>query len=284
MKAWILPLGLLAGVGLVGSQVDPVREETNPPVRLTSLDAHDESASASLLGQFRTSITAWLWVHTDLYLHNGVQMRPITQAERRAGVEIAHSAKDGHEELHKDIAVTVIPAPERDFRGIFGDVERATGAYKDMRDHAHNDPKQSLPLYRLMTWLDPQFVDGWTNGAMVIARDRTPAASKKALDFLLEGLKENPTSADLLATIGYTYLSRLKDLSTAVVYLRRAIDAGAPRLKSMSDAERDGLENAFRWLALCYRDLGNHRAMVDVCAYGSSLFPDDKILPRLEKG
>lgn len=281
MKSPMIPIAMLGFAAAIGWHTDAVKAETNPVVRQSALNAHDEAASASLIGQFRTSITAWLWVHTDLYLHNGVQMRPITDAELKAGVSVQHSAKDGHEQLHKDAAVTLIPSPERDFRGIFGDVERATGAWKDMRNHSHNDPIQSLPLYRLMTWLDPQFIEGWTTGAMVMARDRSEAGTRKAISFLQEGLKENSNSVDLLSTLGYAYLTRRKDLPTAVRYFNQAVGAGLSRFKAMGDGEREAFENTFRWLALCYRDLGRPEDVARICKLGIELYPEDKILPRL---
>ena len=67
-----------------------------------------------------------------------------------------------------DSVVTAIPSPDRDFRGWMGDLERETGTYRDMHNHTHNEPEQAIPLFRLMTWIDPNFcflkykVGDWT--------------------------------------------------------------------------------------------------------------------------
>jgi tetratricopeptide (TPR) repeat protein len=268
----------------IGMSTDGLRPIVNPKVRISGLDVHDSAVSGSLLGQFRTSISAYLWVQSDLYLHNGVQMRPLTEAEIKSGQEVMNSANDGHEKLHNDVVTTVIPPKERDFRGIFGDVERATSAWKNMKNHTHNDPSQSLPLFRLMTWLDPSFIDGWTTGAMVIARDHSGLATGKAVDFLKEGLAENPESIDILTSIAYIELTRRKNMAVAVSYLEKARALGWAHRTSMPANEREAFENTYRWLALCYRDLGRRQDVIAVCQEGLSLFSDDKVLPRLLDG
>ena len=41
-------------------------------------------------------------------------------------------------------------------------------AYQAMANHKHNDPTAAMPMFRLMTWLDPTFVPGWTTGANIL--------------------------------------------------------------------------------------------------------------------
>lgn len=276
-------LGAFAAIGGAGYGVLPLRETTNPPVRQTGLQAHDDSAGASLLGQFRTNISSWLWVRTDLYLHNGVMMRPITEGELKSGVQAQKAADDGHERLHDDVSVTVVPPKERDFRGWFGDIDRAVSAYKDMHGHSHNDPKDSLPLFRLMTWIDPHFIEGWTTGAMVFARERNEAGTRKALDFLEEGRRQNPQSIDILTSIAYMKITRQRDIAGAVPLLATAIDSAREMGNRLSPGEKSGLENAYRWLALCLRDLGQRDKQIIVLQEGLRLFPDDVVLQNLLK-
>jgi hypothetical protein len=284
MKAFIFPICSLAGVmafGLNAANVSPI---TNPPIRQSGLAAHDESASASLLGQFRTNMSAWLWVRTDLYLHNGVHMRPVTEAEQRAGIQIENPKADGHEVLHKETSITLVPSPERDYRGVLGDVDRAVSSWMPMKDHVHNDPVQTMPLFRLMTWLDPQFIEGWTTGAMVLARDRTERGSQKSLTFLNQGLAENPQSVDLITEIAYIDISRRKRPDEAIPLLERALKIGTAHLSAMSDNERDALQNTYRWLALCYRDTHRPADMQRIVQEGLATFPDDLVLRHVAMG
>lgn len=278
----LLPLGALVGSGM---WVGTVREEVNPPVPPTGLDAHESHASASLLGQFRTSISSWLWLRTDLYLHNGVEMRPLSDEEKRAGKAGVGGTYGGHEALHDDNSiVTVVPSAEKDFRGVFGDLERAVNAYKDMKGHEHRDPAQSLPLFRLMTWSDPQFVAAWVTGATVIARDRSEAGTQKAIEFLQEADPHNPNSAAIPTEIGRLLLSRRQDLKGARPYLEQAIRRASTPSPQMAEIERDGLQLAARLLALVYRDLNEPELMRKHLDSMRSVFPEDEMLRRLAEG
>jgi len=276
-------LGAFAFVGLLGWQSPNISPITNPTTRVSGLNAHDESASGSLLGEFRTNTSAWLWLHADLYLHNGVTMRPITSAEEKAGVSVQGAKKDGQENLDASASITTIPSAERDFRGVFGDAEREIAAYKDMHDHTHNEPEQCLPLYRLMTWLDPQFIEAWTTGAMIFARDRSPIGTQRALNFLHEGLAANPQSVDILTEIAYVHLTRQRAFRDAIVWLEQARRYGHVHKDNLSEAEMTALNNTYRWLCLCYRDIDDAASVRSVAAEGLAVFPDDKPLERLLK-
>jgi hypothetical protein len=283
MKAFVLPLCSVAGALIFGLNTATVSTLTNPPIRQSGLDAHDESASASLLGQFRMNVSAWLWVRTDLYLHNGVHMRPLTDAERNAGVQIEGPRKDGNAPLHKESSITIVPPPDRDYRGLLGDVDRAVNAWMPMKDHTHNDPVQTMPLFRLMTWLDPQFIEGWTTGSNVLARDRSEIGTNNAFQFLVQGLHANPESVDLLTEIAMLDISRRRKPEDAIPLLERARALGYAHRETLADNEKDALQNTYRWLALCYRDTHRSNELRRTAEEGLSVFPDDKVLPRILK-
>ena len=217
-----IALGLLVGSGFFASRLT---DDLALPKSHAGLNAHETHASATLLGQFRTSVSSWLWLRTDLYLHNGVEMRQLTEAERKRGKAGVGNSEAGQDALHDDFSiVTVIPGKERDFRGFFGDMERATKTYKRMEGHTHAEPKSALPLFRLMTWLDPQFIPGWTTGATILGRERTEDAVQKGITLLKEGLEHNPNSPSVLSELGRFYASKQRDFAKAVPYLRRAVD------------------------------------------------------------
>ena len=208
-------------------------------------------------------------------------MRVMTDAEKLGGRTAETEANDGHEKLDHDIEVTVVPPKSLDFRGLFGDIERATSAYKDMHGHTHNDPVAVLPLFRLMTWLDPNFVPGWTNGATIIARDHSEPGTKKALDFLHQGLVLNPGNVEILNQIAYTYLTRNRDIEHAVPYLERARATGLGNRRELDEDARNELVEVYRWLGLCYRDLGDQKKKEEVVREGLRFFSDDPVLQSL---
>lgn len=282
MKTFV-PLTIsLGALCATGWGISDLRDTVNPPGRPPGLDMHETHASASLLGQFRTSISSWLWVRTDLYLHNGVEMRPLTDFERQQG-DRASSSTDNHDgALHDDSAITtVVPRAEHDFRGVFGDIERATRAYKDMRGHDHNDPVTVLPLFRLMTWVDPEFIPGWTTASSVLARDRKGDGVDKALKLLEEGREKNPESVAIHGEIGYLLISRKSDFEGSAVYLERARDLSKGEGKWLTEDDKDALPNVYRWLALGYRERGMLGKMYEILREGVGRLPDDLVLKRM---
>ena len=276
---FFVPIMLLAGAGALGHFV---QDEVNPPVPPQGLEAHESHAAASLLGQFRTSASAWLWLRTDLYLHNGVEMRPLSDEEKAAGHKGVGGHNDGHEAIMNDDAiVTVVPAAINDFRGVLGDVERAVSAYEDMKGHEHRDPKQALPLFRLMTWLDPQFVTAWVTGATVIARDTSEEGTTKALAFLEEAEANNPSSCAVPTERARLLISRRNDVRGAKHLLEIAMKRGLEDPARLEEIEKSGLNLAARLLALVYRDAGMAEHLKEHLRSARTVFKDDLMLKRL---
>ncbi|MCX7800433.1 MAG: hypothetical protein N2109_08845 [Fimbriimonadales bacterium] len=283
MRPWFAAVACIGAVGL-GWRMPELRPMVDAPVGARSVDAHETSPTASLVGQFRTSLSAWLWLRTDLYLHNGVQMRRMTEAERASGREAETPRAEGaHDEIAKreSDVVTVIPPAERDFRGVFGDVERAVSAYRNMKGHSHNDPRKALPLLRLMAWLDPTFLPAWTTGAYVYGLDRTPAAYDRGIAFLREGLEANPASVELHQALGQALLVWRGEPASARTHLEAAIRHGRRLPRPWPEETAEALESSYRWLALLHRDAGDRRAMRRTAWEGLRLFPDDRVLARL---
>jgi hypothetical protein len=280
------PSSVLTAIGLAmiacaGWKAQDVRPIVNPPIREQSLQVHETSATASLVGQFRTSVSGWLWLRADLYLHNGVEMRPLSPQEQKRGFSAERAKEDGNEKLHAENEISSVPPKERDFRGIFGDVERKVASTMDMHEHDHNDPSVAMPLYRLMTWIDPQFIQGWTIGGMILARDRTAAGTARSIQFLDEGWKANPSCVDIPSQIGYTIASRHGDLKEAVRYLDAARISGFRRFKELGEQEKEGLRTAYHFLPLCLRDLSQQDQEIAILNEGIQVFPDDPLLPKL---
>lgn len=268
-----------AAMAVSGAMVVQVEPQVSAPPDSSSLSAHETHAATSLLGQFRTNSASWLWLRTDLYLHNGVELRPMTEAEKRLGKHGAQPAPG--EELHDESTMTTsVPPKDRDFRGWMGDVERATKAYQTMEGHKHNSPKDALPLFRLMTWVDPMFIQGWLVGSMVYAQGRTDKDTAAAIAFLREGIAANPNNPQLLADLGRVLVMRKNDRLSAVPMFRRATEQ-ASRLKQLDEQDSEAVLAGFRMLAMCYRDWRRTEQCIDIAEAGLKHFPEDAVLARL---
>ncbi|MGV3616569.1 MAG: tetratricopeptide repeat protein [Fimbriimonas sp.] len=277
---------VLAGLA-AGSLAPSLGPETNPPTRVTGMEAHETQAGASLLGQFRTTAAAWMYLRADLYLHNGVEMRALTDAERRSGHHGVGGGEDAHhnsDKLHDDSSiVTVVPDKDEDFRGIFGDIERGTAAYRDMKGHDHNDPSTVLPLFRLTTWVDPSFITGWCLGAMVIARAEDKGAVDRAIAYLQEGRRANPDSIEIVTQIGTLNVARKADIAEGLKWLEQARSIARRQDKKTTLSEAEAAVETYRWLALVYKHQKRTKEQHAAAAEGLAWVPDDKVLKRLAK-
>lgn len=278
MKALsVLVVAALAGSGYFAKDLATY---TDAPQDTSGLEAHETNAGASVLGQFRTSATGWLWLRTDLYLHNGVEMRQLSEQEKRAGHKgVGSSDEELGEILGDNMAVTLIPSKDRDFRGIFGDIERETQSYAGMENHAHNAPSDALPLFRLMTWIDPQFAPGWTTAATIMAGEHSAGALDRAIALLQEGLRANPNNVGLLNEIGRFYAAKKGDFASAIPYLQRAV-AQELDITRMDEDTAESYINAHRWLALCFRETNQPDKQRATAALGLTRFPGDVVLVR----
>lgn len=286
MTRGAIGVGVLVALGLAaGTLVPGVGKETNPPTQVSSLEANETHAGASLLGQFRTSIAASLFMRADLYLHNGVEMRALTDAERRKGEHGVGGTEDGHiasDKMHDDSSiVTVVPDAHDDFRGVFGDIERATSAYKDMRGHEHNDPLTVMPLYRFTTWVDPSFISGWCLGAMVMARGKEPDAVDRAIAYLQEGRRANPDSIEITTQIGTLYVARQQKIDEGLTWLEKARDLVRKRGKEITSGQAASAIETYRWLALVYRHQKRTNDQHAAAKEGLQYDPEDKVLKRM---
>lgn len=287
MKHWVFGL---AGAGLIWMSYGftSIRPEVNPTLKTVGLSAHDTHAAASLIGQFRTSLSSSLYLRADLYLHNGVEMRPLSDLELKAGRKGVGSSEAEQYKLHDDSKiVTIIPPKDRDFRGLFGDVERSIASYKDMTGHSHQTPTRTLPLFRLMTWLDPQFIQGWTTGGFVLLWDQKPGCFDKSIEFLKEGLKANPQSIDILTQIAYCYLKVLpeahkneREYLKALPYILEARNVGVKNLKVLNQQELAAFRENYWRMALCFREIGDYKQMLRAAEEGASVFTEDYPLKR----
>jgi len=239
-----------------------------------AFEVYEQKASASLVGEFRSGLSGYLWLKADEYLHGGVALRPMTEHERHAEVHEASSA-DELESHHGETGV--IPEPEHDPREIWGDLERHVKPYFDVRGHQHRHARETLPLFRFMTWTDPTFVPGYVVGAQVILfADRSRV--DEALTLLREGLRYNPDSIALNTEYARHLLTKKEDFEGAEIYLLKAVQLGANHQEN--DFEKESLQDAYRWLVLSYGKRGMNEKERFWALEGLKYFPDDAVCLR----
>jgi hypothetical protein len=267
--------GTLGLGGVVASQVAPVMQDSPTAMTQQQRDRVEQAASASLFGQFRSSMADFLYLKVDKYLHRGVDLRGLTPMEAKKKDADGVTTKDEGFK-HKGDETTVVPSSARDWRGVFGDIEREIKPYQNMEGHEHEDPKEALPLFRLMTWSNPQFVPGYVNGATLLARDKVRI--QEAVDFLHEGERNNPSSIEIKAALGQMLTAKQHRLNDGFLPLRDALQLGEKRdMNAMTSDEKDAYRDAFRWMVLNRRDAGDIALARKTAQLGLRVFPDDVV-------
>ncbi|MEZ0327619.1 MAG: tetratricopeptide repeat protein [Fimbriimonas sp.] len=274
------PLAIIAAAVGLGAVATNYADIVSPAHAPAGLEAHEEVAGASVLGQFRTSAAASLYLRTDLYLHGGVELRPMTEQEKRAGRQ-GSGVKPGETAILGDEShlVTSIPPKESDFRGLLGDLERETGAFKDMHHHKHNDAETAFPLFRLMTWVDPEFITGWTTGSMLLTGEKTEETVARALEFLQAGLKANPDSPEIMTRIGVLIAAKEERIPEGLEWFERARVAALKRPNTTPD-QQEALSESYRWLLIAADRLGKTERVRAIVEEALQKFPDDPVVLR----
>jgi tetratricopeptide (TPR) repeat protein len=244
--------------GAIALQIKPQIASESDGMSMSQQEKFEGTAASSLFGQFRTSMADFLWMKTDKYLHNGVELRGMTEKEKKANLTQAQTkTNDGLQ--HSD-ATTVVPAAAGDWRGFYGSLERQVEPYKNMEHHEHASPKEALPLFRLMTVSNPHFIPGFKVGGAMMLKQKP----KEAVAFIAEGIKNNPNSVELLTLMGgEVYTRHFKQYDTGISYLEKALEVAKKRdPKSLSDYEleefTEAYTSAYRWMILAYREKGDH--------------------------
>lgn len=274
--------GVLGLGGTIAGRVKPAVAEPGT-LSLAQRNRVEAAAGATLLGQFRTSMADFLWLKVDKYLHNGVDLRGMT-AHERGHAHPGHAAHaPGEHDCGHHEDTTVVPAKMRDWRGVFGDLDRAVKPYEDMQNHKHHDPKEALPLFRLMTWSNPRFVPGYVVGASMIARDVSKVP--EAIAFLQQGETNNPHSIEIQSALGMLVTVHQHRWDQATPYLKRAIALGTSRdPQTLTEDETEAYQNAFRWLVLNRREAGRPVEARQAARAGLQVFPNDTVCRRYLQG
>lgn len=277
--------GLLLGASAsLAERVRPVVDDAPVGMTRAQQEKLEQVAQASLFGQFRSSMADFLWLKVDKYLHNGIDLRGMTEEEKRKqSARQATARADSSEWKHGD-ETTVVPEKERDWRGALGDLEREVKPFQDMRGHDHRDPSETLPLFRLMTWSNPRFINGYVVGAAMMVRDKTKG--DEAVAFLREGARHNPESIVLHEALGWLLTAKRRRFDEALPPLHRAIELGAARdPTTLTEDERESFETAFRWLVINREYAGDRRAAIQAAQLGLRYFPQNGTCRRfLQEG
>ncbi|MCH8529023.1 MAG: hypothetical protein LAT79_18025 [Kiritimatiellae bacterium] len=229
---WLI--GILVA-GILGHRVNPMAYTGGRSRDDEERLRRNSSAIATMLGEFRTSMSDIMFIKTERYLHAGVGYVPhmaesVMTAEQLSEEVDEHQSElgipdDDHHhhphdpdlegfELDHDHAgtPTLIPAAERDFRGFIGRLHREVKPWRDPeKAHIHTDGRELLPWFRMMTLTDPNYVRGFVAGGFWLQTE----GEDLAIDFINEGLRLNPDAFQLYVSRGFLTIRQYRRLNEA---------------------------------------------------------------------
>jgi len=93
-----------------------------------------------------------------------------------------------------------------------------------IEDYFHSGQHERIaPLIRIITWLDPHFIEAYSSGAWQLAWNSEDwRLIPSAEEFLEEGIKNNPDKYELYADMAWLYYDKLKDYDKAIDWYKRA--------------------------------------------------------------
>ncbi len=252
------------------------------------------SAFAMILGEVRTSLSDFIWVKSELYEHRGMRFaahkdedKDMEQAEVTSESKDEHEHEHGHADDHekhdhdKDLkSALMIPAPERDFRGFIGDIQREIEPWGE---HQFARSREVLPWYRVQTAINPRHARAYVvAGYLLMHEENTPGHLEQAIAFLDEGIKNNPDHFQLYLMKGRVLIKQEK-WNEAIEEFRRSRDVGLkfrPALGELSPTWTQDDEDEFAFTIryipfLQLRKLHDREAARKSTAEGLKLKPRD---------
>ena len=193
-------------------------------------EVFEDKPTASIVGEFRTSAASYLYSKAHEYMHGGVIFRAATEQEISSGKRLAGHG-DSLEDHHGTRETSVVPEADYDPRTFWGELERRTQPWMDIRHHGHNDLAEALPLFRMMTWSDPHFIEGYDMGSYLVFSAAKDNKVERAMDFLAEGIAHNPNAWRLHKSYGHYALTLKKDGPLALKHLQKAVEILEARAK-----------------------------------------------------
>lgn len=206
---WLCLTALLAGAFTLATTIEPRFRQWS------QRKTESQSMIAALMGDSRRLFANHFFIQSDVYLHGGYYPSIFDNREefphaaaKQAGARENRDRHDGDEAgRHEDEACG------HDFLGKPRNWIDAFGRNFFPSKHIHlgaeagktADAREILPWMKLSAELNPQAVDSYTVAAYWL---RQMNKYDEALQFLREGLRNNPDSCEIMFELGRSYEDR----------------------------------------------------------------------------
>lgn len=252
----------------------PLKNYFNP-----GLKSQQEDLIYRMFGSLRGLLADWAFMKGEEYYHGGLNISNIDVSEcmqeemrEHRSPEKEHSHEEHHH--HDSEYENFKPAGINDnfYLKIYSQVK--------VIKHIHlsySAEKEVLPWFYLEVKFNPYDIQGYLFGSFWFARE---GKTEEAFKFLLEGEKNNPTSAQIQGAIGEIYYKQNK-IDEAIPYLERStklwLEKKSPNLADDNYSFSDR-GYAFDLLAESYLKEGKKDKAKETLMQLYSLDPERKIL------
>ncbi len=206
-----------------------------------------------IITQIRKTLAAICWIKAEIYFHGGISHADELEEHTKEKFSKGKSHKKEHSfvEMQKKHFEKNIENPEESFKHYHHHhhVRKPTWfhPYVPRPEHGIENAAQMMPWYWLTTFFDPHFTRAYANGAYFLAfiLDK----KNEALQYLEEGLKNNPTANNILIMFGWIYFKD-KKYKRALYYLQKVNEK---KFKTKEDAQF-----FYSLMAATYEKLGEY--------------------------
>ena len=208
----------------------------------------------SVSSGFKKFIAHECWLQADVYLHQG--LRHGHEDEHKDGADLGQAAESGaHSDNETECTFCGSEGARRESRrNLLVPYDRED--FLNTRHDSGPDDRDLLPWFRLTAYMDPHLTKAYANGGHWLAwRLDKP---NEAIEFLEEGLENNPGAPDVLAELGLIYFDIWEEFGTRDYH--RAIQAFSGALKTEPDWSN--YIELLTYRLECYEALGEYKKAV----------------------
>lgn len=208
-----------------------------------------------MLGDGRRIFANQAFVEADVYFHSGYYPSVFDQSQAPKNSRHMTAAEGSTEEEEHERKMNFLGQP-RDW------IERF-GRHFLITEHTHlsgGQEKEILPWLKLSAELDPRRIDTYTVAAYWLRRELHKPA--EAEQFLREGLRQNPSSYELLFELGRLYYENFQDTTHARDVLQLALRRWQQTQAGLKDPDNHSLEEIAINLARLDESVGDLPAAV----------------------
>ena len=222
----------------------------------------------SVLAGFKKFVAHECWMQADVYLHQGLMHECGEENDEEDDLLTVPHDKEHHEDDeecafcgHQHHHKSPKPHPFKPYN---------REDFSSIRHETEFDDKEILPWFRLTAYMDPHLTKAYSNGGHWLAWRLGEA--EQAIEFLEEGLQNNPGAPDILLELGVIYLDVNGELGTRDC--EKALDALSEAM--ISEQDTFNRVTLLTYLAECCNRLGRYEEAIDAL--------DEKIAIMLRNG